>query len=64
MVSTAIIPLILKVTIDEAPGDCNVTLPGYAELIEAPEAEKTFWEKVQDFFIKIFTAIMSIFAFM
>lgn len=64
VVSTAILPLILKVTIDEAPGDCNVTLPGYAEIIEAPEAEKTFWEKVQDFFIKIFTAIMSIFAFM
>ena len=64
VVSTAILPLILKVTIDEAPGDCNVTLPGYAELVEAPEAEKTFWEKVQDFFIKIFTAIMSIFAFM
>ena len=64
VVSTAIIPLILKVTIDEAPGDCNVTLPGYAELIEAPEAEKTFWDKVQDFFIKIFAAIMSIFAFM
>ena len=64
VVSTAILPLILKVTIDEAPGDCNVTLPGYAELIEVPEAEKTFWEKVQDFFIKIFTAIMSIFAFM
>ena len=64
VVSTAILPLILKVTVDEAPGDCNVTLPGYAELVEAPEAEKTFWEKVQDFFIKIFTAIMSIFAFM
>ena len=64
LVSTAILPLILKVTVDEAPGDCNVTLPGYAQLIEPPAAEKTFWEKVQDFFIKIFSFIMSIFAFM
>ena len=63
VISTAILPLILKVTVDEAPGDCNVTLPGYAELVEAPEAEKTFWEKVQDFFIGIFSFIMSIFAF-
>lgn len=64
VVSTAILPLMLKVTVDEAPGDLNVTLPGYAELIEAPEAEKTFWEKVQEFFIGIFEFIMSLFAFM
>ena len=64
VVSTAILPLILKVTVDEAPGDGNVTLPGYAQLVEPPAAEKTFWEKVQDFFIRIFSFIMSIFAFM
>ena len=64
VVSTAILPLILKVTVDEAPGDGNVTLPGYAELIEGPAPEKTFFQKIQEFFIKIFTAIMSIFAFM
>ncbi len=63
IVSTAILPLILKVTVDEAPGDGNVTLPGYAQLIEPPAAEKTFWEKVQDFFIKFFSFVMSIFAF-
>ena len=63
VVSTAILPLILKVSVDDAPGDCNVTLPGYTELVEAPEAEKTLWEKVQEFFIKIFTFIMSLFAF-
>ena len=63
VVSTAILPLILKVSVDDAPADCNVTLPGYAELIEAPEAEKTFWEKIQDFFIKIFEFVMSLFAF-
>ena len=63
VVSTAILPLILKVTVDEAPGDNDVTLPGYAQLVEPPVAEKTFWEKVQDFFIKIFSFIMSLFAF-
>ena len=63
VVSTAILPLILKVSVDDAPADCNVTLPGYSELIEAPEAEKTFWEKVQDFFIRFFEFVMSIFAF-
>lgn len=64
VISTAILPLILKATVDEAPGDLNVTLPGYAELIEGPEPEKTFFQKLQEFFIKIFTAIMSFFAFM
>ena len=64
VISTAILPLILKFTIDEAPGDLNVTLPGYAELIEGPEPEKTFFEKVKDFFNKIITIILSAFAFM
>ncbi len=63
VVSTAILPLILKVSVDDAPADCNVTLPGYTELIEAPEAEMTFWEKVQNFFIKVFEFVMSLFAF-
>lgn len=63
VVSTAILPLILKVTVDDAPADCDVTLPGYAQLIEPDEAEKTFWDKVQEFFIKIFSFFMSLFAF-
>ena len=62
IVSTAILPLLLKVTIDEGPADCNVTLPGYAELIESEES-LTFWEKVQAFFIKFFSFVMSLFAF-
>ena len=62
IVSTAILPLILKITVDEGIADINVTLPGYADLVEA-EKELTFWEKVQNFFIKMFSFIMSIFAF-
>lgn len=64
VVSTAILPLILKLTNDDAPGDCNVTLPGYAELIEEPAEEPTVWQKIAAFFIKIFSIFMSIFAFM
>jgi hypothetical protein len=63
VVSTAILPLILKVSVDDAPADCNVTLPGYAELVEAPEEEMTVWEKIQAFFIKFFEFVMSLFAF-
>ena len=64
VVSTAILPLILKLTNDDGPADCNVTLPGYAQLIEEPAPEPTLWQKISAFFIKIFSAIMSIFAFM
>ena len=63
VVSTAILPLILKLTNDDGPADCNVTLPGYGELIEGPAPELTFGEKIKAFFIKIFSFIMSIFAF-
>ena len=63
VISTAILPLILKLANDDAPADCNVTLPGYAELIEGPAPELTFGEKIKAFFIKIFSFIMSIFAF-
>ena len=63
VVSTAILPLILKVTVDDAPGDCNVTLAGYGDLIEAEAEKLTFWQKVEAFFIKIFSFFMSIFAF-
>ena len=63
IVSTAILPLILKLTNDDGPADCNVTLPGYDELIEGPAPELTFGEKIKAFFIKIFSFIMSIFAF-
>lgn len=63
VVSTAILPLILKLTNDDGPADCNVILPGYDELVEGPAPELTFGEKIKAFFIKIFSFIMSIFAF-
>ena len=63
VISTAILPLILKITVDDAPGDCNVTLAGYGNLIESEAENHTFWQKVEAFFIKIFSFFMSIFAF-
>ena len=63
VISTAILPLLLKVTVDEAPGDCNVTLSGYGDLNESETENLSFWQKVEAFFIKIFSFFMSIFAF-
>ena len=52
--------VLTKFTVDEEPGDKNVTLPGYESIVEE---EDTFWEKVAKFFQKIFDFIMSLFAF-
>ena len=64
VVSTAILPLILKLTNDDGPADCNVTLPGYAQLIEEPAAEPTLWQKITAFFTRIFNIFFSFIAFM
>jgi predicted MPP superfamily phosphohydrolase len=63
VISTAILPLILKLTNDDGAADCNVTLPGYTDLVEGPAPELSFGEKIKAFFIKIFSFIMSLFAF-
>lgn len=63
VISTAILPLILKLINDDAPADCNVTLAGYGELVESSAEKLAFGEKIKAFFIKIFSFIMSIFAF-
>ena len=63
VVTTAIVPVLTQFTVDETPADSNVVLPGYAQTMEDIEEEKSFWQKIEEFFIKIFEAIMSIFAF-
>lgn len=63
VVTTAILPVLIKVTVDDAPADCNVTLPGYAEIIEPVSTPKTFWDKIGDFFLKIINFVMGLFAF-
>lgn len=59
-VTTAILPLVAEFTTDDAPGDCNVTLPGYTELVEG---EKSFFEKIIDFFKMLLDAVRTLFAF-
>lgn len=63
LITTAILPAIVEYTVDGAPADNNVVLPGYAELVETEE-ELTFFEKIAAFFKKIFDFFLTIFAFM
>lgn len=61
-VSTVLLPIILEVSVDDEVDDNNLTLPGYAVLVE-PEKELTFWEKLSEAFIRFFSFIMSLFNF-
>ena len=63
LMTTVLLPLVVEFANDDAPGDHNVTLPGYAELVEEPE-ELTFFEKVMNFFKMIFDAIRTAFTFL
>lgn len=54
---------VISAFLEKAAADCNVTLPGYTDLVEGPAPELSFGEKIKAFFIKIFSFIMSIFAF-
>ena len=61
-----LVPLVREFGMDKAPGDNNVTLSGYAvggENAEKPEG-KSFWDKIMDFFNRIFEAIKTIFVFL
>lgn len=51
-VTAVIVPLIREFTVDYAPGDNNVTLPGYGEVVEEVK-EKSFWDKIAEFFNRI-----------
>ena len=60
--TTALIPVITEFSVDKAPADNNVTLPGYAELQE--NTEVSFLEKIINFFKKIFDAFRTMVAFL
>ena len=62
-ITTAILPLIADFTTDGAPADSNVTLPGYAELVEE-EAELTVWEKIINFIKMLYTTARTLLAFL
>ena len=69
-VTLVLVPLISGFSLDEAPSDLNVTLPGYDVAADDPEAADpkgenlTVWEKILAFFDKIFAAVKTIFAFL
>lgn len=60
LLTTALNPIITGFTVDGAPADRNVTLPGYSELVEE---EPTFWDKLISFFLKISEFFRSLIAF-
>lgn len=62
LITTAILPVMADFTTDRAPGDSNVTLPGYEELVE--DNELTFWEKVINFFKMIYATVRTLLAFL
>ena len=62
-----LVPLVREYAVDDAPADNNVTLPGYASAdapVDSEEESKSFFEKIKDFFDKIFEAIKTIFIFL
>ncbi|MBQ7862609.1 MAG: metallophosphoesterase [Clostridia bacterium] len=62
LMTTVLLPLVTEFANDDAPGDRNVTLPGYAELVEA-EKELTFFEKLINFFKMIIDTVKTVFTF-
>lgn len=68
-VTLVLVPFVNEFAVDKAPADNLVTLPGY-DVVEGEDAadikgeNKTIWEKIADFFDKIFGAIKTAFAFL
>lgn len=74
-ITTVLVPFLGEFTVDNAPADNNVTLPGYPEaadegdedeeIVTDPTGEnKSFFEKLTDFFDKIFGFVKTLFAFL
>ncbi len=64
-IATFITPVVANLTKDEAPADNNVVLEGYEPepAPEEPVKEKSFWDKIADFFKSIYDYFMSIFSY-
>ncbi len=58
LLSTALVPVLTKFSVDEAPADNNVTLPGYG----TDKEEVNFLQMIIDFFTKMINFFMSLFA--
>lgn len=64
-IATFITPVVAKLTKDESPADNNAVLTGYEPepKPEEPVKEKSIWDKIADFFKKIYDYCMSIFSY-
>ncbi len=62
LITTALLPVFTEFTVDNAPADNNVTLPGYAQLIET-EKELSFWDMIVAFFKKLFDFVRTLFTY-
>jgi hypothetical protein len=58
--TTVAMPLICEYTVDNAPADNNVTLPGYGNT--ATTDGMSFFAQIKEFFMNIFNALMTFFA--
>ncbi len=71
-ITTILVPFVGKFTADDAPADNNVTLPGYADANADDDEEaadpmgenKSIWDKILDFFERIFGIVRTIFVFL
>ena len=59
IISTALLPALLNMSVDTPPSDNNVVLPGYAV---RGEAELSFWDRIVQFFKSIADFFKSLFA--
>ncbi len=63
-IATCITPVVASYTTDDAPADNDVVLEGYEPAPPAAEEkEKSFWEKIADFFKRVYDYLMSIFTY-
>ena len=61
LLTAAIMPVLSEFSVDTAPGDNNVTLPGYEKSAENTD-EESLLDKIKAFFKKIFDFFHTIFA--
>ena len=59
LLAVAVTPVLSQFTVDEAPADINVSLPGYGKAAEAP----TLLEKFVGFFRAVYEFFLTVFAF-
>lgn len=62
IIASGLNTILLRFTTDEAPKDNDTTLPGFDEEPKKEFEELTFWEKITNFFKRIFESILRLFS--